>query len=76
MFVRNLAGGIRDTAKDTKEGMKTIATVIGWTTYVKHIHLLAIMTTSLIWWWIADISWIWLVIVYIIEIGTYHITPR
>ncbi len=76
LFIRNFTGDLRDVVKDRKEGMKTLPVVMGFKQDIKHIHLIALLCTSSIAWSYTSLSiWI-LLLVFIIEIITYNITPR
>ncbi len=75
-FVRNLAGDFRDAGKDSKEGMKTIPVLIGSNKNNKHIHLITLLVTSTIWWYMLGINILWLIPIFLIEVYTYNLTPR
>jgi 4-hydroxybenzoate polyprenyltransferase len=75
-FLRNLIGDFRDIEKDKMEGVKTIPVILGLKKSIAHIHLLATMATSVIWWIISPLSVIWLAIVILIQASTYYLTPR
>lgn len=76
IFIRNFAGDLRDTTKDRDANMKTLPVLLGLNKNIPNIHLIAVLLTSVIWWSFTSLS-IWaLLIVLIIEIGTYNITPR
>ncbi len=76
LVLRNFTGDIRDVTKDKKEGLKTLPMVLGFKKSIKHIHLVGLLITSFVWWYIAGISVAWLLGAYLIEIGTYYLTPR
>ncbi|TKJ17008.1 hypothetical protein CEE44_00540 [Candidatus Woesearchaeota archaeon B3_Woes] len=76
LTLRNFAGDLRDTVKDRKEGLKTIPIIFGLKKSIKHIHLIVLLITSLVWWYISGLSILWLAILYVIQIGTYNLTPR
>src|SRR3989339_908300 len=74
--IRNLVGDLRDTEKDRKEGVRTIPVVLGVKRSIKHIHLVAMIITSVLWWLIATnpVSYLWLLVVICIEVSTYYLT--
>lgn len=74
--LRNFTGDLRDITKDKKEKMKTLPIILGFNKDMKHIHLIALLLTSLVWWNISELSLIWLIGIFLIEIGTYNLTPR
>jgi hypothetical protein len=76
LIVRNFAGDLRDITKDKKEKLKTLPIILGFNKDMKHIHLIFLLLTTFVWWHISGISIIWLSLIYIIEIGTYNLTPR
>jgi len=76
IFVRNFAGDLRDVAKDINEGIKTLPTLMGLKNNIKYIHLITMLTTSLIWWSFSSLSFWILLLVFVVEITTYNITPR
>src|SRR3989344_3885227 len=75
-FIRNFIGDMRDTEKDRMEGTKTIPVLLGIKKNIKHVHLFATITTSIIWGFLSPISITWLAAVIVIEIATYNLTPR
>lgn len=76
MAIRNFIGDIRDIEKDKKEEMRTLPIVLGMKPSWYYWHLVFTMFTSTILWFYADISFIWLILVYLIQIGSYDWTPR
>jgi len=76
LVLRNFAGDLRDITKDKKEKLKTLPIILGFNKDIKYIHLISMLLTTFIWWNISDLSIIWLIIIYLIEIGTYNLTPR
>jgi 1,4-dihydroxy-2-naphthoate octaprenyltransferase len=76
LTVRNLAGDLRDVIKDKNEDMITLPILLGFKNNYKQIHLVILFLTSFIWWYLLKISIIWLILVYLIQIITYNITPR
>jgi len=76
LLLRNFAGDLRDITKDQKEGMNTLPVILGFSNNVKYIHLIFILFTTFIWWYLADISIIWILIAYMLQIGSYNLTPR
>ncbi len=75
-FIRNLVGDFRDVEKDKKEGMKTVPVLLGVKRNIKYIHLIFIIFTSVVWWYLSLLSIGWLLLIIIIEILTYNLTPR
>ena len=76
MIVRNFAGDLRDVEKDTRDGMKTLPTMLGFKKNIRYAHLAMILVSTAIWWHFAGLSIYMLAIVLAFEIGTYWITPR
>lgn len=76
MSIRNLAGDIRDAGKDYREGAYTLPVVLGLRKNIPYIYPAFLVITSLVWFYIGSVSWYWLLIVFIIQITTYHLTPR
>ncbi|MDO8508773.1 MAG: hypothetical protein Q7S27_03760 [Nanoarchaeota archaeon] len=76
VIVRNLLGDIRDAQKDRVEGLKTLPMILGLKKGFKYIHLAGVLATTLIAWNISDLSWIYLIAIWIIEISTYNLTRR
>jgi hypothetical protein len=76
LTIRNFTGDLRDVIKDKKEKTKTLPIIIGFKHSQKYIHISTLFFTSFVWWYISGISIIWLVLTYLIQIGTYNLTPR
>ena len=76
IVVRNLAGDFRDIEKDKNESMRTMPIALGFKKNIPHIHLISTLITSCIWWSFGSISVAYLLIVLLIEIATYDLTPR
>lgn len=74
--IRNFAGDLRDIVKDRGEGLKTLPIIFGLKKDFKQLHLLALFATTLVWWYLSGISGLWLVPVFLIQIGSYNLTPR
>ncbi|HIJ14072.1 TPA: hypothetical protein HA371_04985 [Candidatus Woesearchaeota archaeon] len=74
--LRNFTGDLRDITKDKKEKLKTLPIVLGFNKDMKKIHLIFLLLTSFVWWYLSGISILWLALIYLIEIGTYNLTPR
>ena len=55
--------------------MKTIPTILGFRGF-RYIHLLGVLVTTFISWSYSDLSWIYLVGIWIIGVGTYNLTKR
>jgi 4-hydroxybenzoate polyprenyltransferase len=62
--LRNFAGDLRDITKDRKENMKTLPVLLGVKKPIKHIHLIFVLLTTLVWWKISGISITWLITAY------------
>jgi len=75
-FIRNALGDFRDIVKDKKENTQTLPVILGFKKDYKYLHLIFLLITTTIWWYFSGIYFIWLIVGYIIEIGTYWLTPR
>ncbi len=75
-FLRNLAGDFRDAGKDKKESMRTLPVIFGLNKNIKYVHLFALFLTTFVWWYVSGISIYWLMLIFLVEIGTYNLTPR
>lgn len=75
-FVRNLAGDFRDIEKDKKENIRTIPIILEIKKNFNYIHLITITLSSIVWWSLSAISVSWLILVILIEISSYNLTPR
>jgi len=76
LIARNFTGDLRDATKDKREKMKTLPIILGFKKDFKHLHLIAILITTLVWWSLTEISIIWLISSYILQILTYNLTAR
>ncbi len=78
MTIRNFAGDLRDIERDRREGFRTIPVVFGLKEGVltKHLHQGMLHLTSFIWWEYSNLSIVYLLFAFLIEISTYHLTPR
>ena len=76
LAIRNFAGDVRDIEKDRKEKMRTLPIIFGMTGSYKRIHLIALLITSFVWWYLASISILWLFLIYLVQILVYDLTPR
>ncbi len=76
LFFRNFAGDLRDVKKDKKEGLRTLPHLLGFKQDYKQSHLILLFITTSIWWYIADLSFGWLLFTFIIQFLTYDLTPR
>jgi len=74
--IRNFIGDLRDVSKDIKEGLKTLPIALGFKNGIKNLHLIALLLTTLLWWYSIGLSVIWLLMLYVIEIYTYNLTSR
>jgi len=75
-FVRNFAWDLRDITKDISEWMKTMPVFLGFRNDYKYIHITSLFMTSFFWWYIWNISVLWLLLIFVIQILTYKITTR
>lgn len=76
LTIRNFTGDLRDITKDKKENMITLPIVMGFNRDYKNIHLYTLFITSFVWWYVSDISIIWLIGIYLVQTLTYNITAR
>jgi 1,4-dihydroxy-2-naphthoate octaprenyltransferase len=76
IFIRNFAGDLRDVAKDIKEHIRTLPILMGFKNNVQHIHLGVMLTSSLIWFLYTNLPPFILVLIFILQIFTYRLTPR
>jgi len=76
LIIRNFAGDLRDVVKDRGEGLRTLPIIFGLKKDFKYLHLLALFATTLVWWYLSGISALWLVPIFLIQIGSYNLTPR
>ena len=76
LFIRNFAGDLRDIVKDRKEGLKTLPIIFGLKKDLKHIHLLTMLGTTIVWWYLSGISVLGLIPIFAIQIGSYNLTHR
>ncbi len=76
MAFRNLMGDLRDAAKDAEEGVATLPVVGGYRRATPFVYPLTLVTSTLVWATAANLA-IWVVaLAWIVEIGTYPLTPR
>ena len=76
IFIRNFAGDLRDITKDRNDGLKTLPVVLGLKNNIKYIHLIAMLSTTLIWWSFTSLPIHFLLVVFLVQIFSYNITPR
>jgi 1,4-dihydroxy-2-naphthoate octaprenyltransferase len=76
LIVRNFAGDLRDIIKDRKEGYRTLPIIIGLKKDVKYVHLIAILGTTFFWWYLSGITALWLIPIFVVQVGLYNLTPR
>lgn len=76
ILFRNLTGDFRDTEKDRREGTNTIPVILEIKRSVKYIHLIFTIFTSVIWWYLSPLSIEWLLLIILIQLSTYNLTPR
>lgn len=75
-LLRNIIGDVRDAGKDTKEGMHTIPILMGMKKNHRFVHLFFTIGTSILWWSLSPLGVSWLLLAIVLEVGTYHLTPR
>lgn len=73
--IRNFLGDIRDAHKDTQEGKQTLAAILHLPPS-KYIHLVGVLITTSIAWYIRPFSVILLLLAWLFEIASYNWTPR
>lgn len=74
---RNLVGDFRDLTKDGRRGLKTIPTVLNFqTAWPAWTHLGMVMLTTAVWWSLGQLGIGWLILAWLIQITSYHWTPR
>lgn len=76
LTLRNFTGDLRDTTKDQKDGYKTLPIIFGIKKNYKNIHLLTLMGTTTIWWYLSGINIVWLIPIFLVQIASYNLTPR
>lgn len=76
MCIRNLAGDIRDAGKDSVEGVPTLPVVLGLKLNIPYVYPICLMITSVSWIYIGGFSFLWIIPVFLIQVLTYHLTPR
>ena len=76
VVIRNLLGDFRDIKKDSKENIKTIPVLLGLKRDIKYVHFIMLLITSAVWWSFTDLSVMYLIGAFIIQITTYNVTPR
>ena len=75
-FIRNLLGDVRDVKKDKKERLMILPVVFGWKKGFRYIHLLGVLATSFIVWGYSDLTWVYLGIIWAVEVVSYNWTRR
>ena len=75
-LTRNAAGDLRDVEKDRKEHLRTFPVILGIKRNLSHVHLIGLLLTTILWWSFTDISLLYLIIGLLLEVLTYHLTPR
>jgi 1,4-dihydroxy-2-naphthoate octaprenyltransferase len=76
MAVRNLLGDIRDARKDAEEGVRTIPVLLGYRRATPLIYPLGVAATSALWVLLGDLPLWTLVVAWLVQLATYHLTPR
>ncbi len=75
-FLRNLLGDFRDITKDRKEEIKTIPILLNFKRDYKYLHLFSLFITSTLWWMYSTLPFEILIIILVIQVLTYNLTPR
>ena len=73
---RNFLGDLRDVTKDRREKIRTLPVLIGMKRDINSIHLIGVLGTTFVWWSLSLLSFPILLIILLIEIGTYNLTAR
>ena len=76
IIVRNFCGDLRDIIKDKKENLNTLPIAFGLNRDIKYVHLIAMLTTTFVWFQYANLAIYLLVPIFLIQILTYNLTPR
>lgn len=76
LIIRNFAGDLRDITKDRQERLKTLPIIFGLKKDFKYIHLIMMLGTTSVWRYLSGISVVWLIPIFILQIGSYNLTPR
>lgn len=74
--IRNILGDVRDIAKDRNNGMRTIPITLGLRNQHPNIHLYGTILTSVAWWYFGSLPLSYLILVILIIVGSYRMTPR
>jgi len=74
--LRNILGDVRDAKKDFDNNMKTIPVLLGLRKNIPYVHLLGVLSTTLLWWSFTTLPFFIVLLLWIIEIMTYKLTPR
>ena len=75
--IRNLLGDIRDSYKDSQENKKTLPVLLNYKPQAKYIHLCGCFLTSTAWWiYSSGLSFLWLIIIWVIQAVSERWTPR
>ena len=76
MSIRNLAGDVRDAGKDFDEGVVSLPVLLGYRRNTRIVYPATLATTSLLWTILGDLPLWQLVATWMIQLATYHRTPR
>lgn len=76
LTTRNFAGDLRDVVKDRKEGYRTLPIILGLKKDFKYFHLITVLSTTFVWWYLSGITALWLIPIFVIQVGSYNLTPR
>jgi hypothetical protein len=76
LIVRNFCGDLRDVVKDKKENLYTLPIAFGFKRDIKYIHVIAMLTTTFIWFQYINLTPLLLIPIFLIQILTYRLTPR
>lgn len=74
--IRNFAGDLRDIKKDRNSKTLTLPVFLGMKKSIKHVHLIFLLLTSIVWWYFSGLTMIFLIAVLAVEIITYNLTQR
>lgn len=76
MTFRNLMGDFRDIEKDNSEKMRTLPIILGFKNDIKFLYPSTLALSSALWFILGDVSIIFLVITWLVQLITYSWTPR
>lgn len=76
MTLRNLLGDVRDAAKDARERVMTIPVLLGYVRTTPFVYPAGLAMTSALWTILGGLPWWALASALIVQVSTYHLTPR